>query len=109
MSLDAFVPQGSTVTFLAAVAAPTAVKAVGANPSAQQYRVVNAGSSNVFLGFGATSALATTAAAVVSSSGPAIFMLPGTVEVFTIAPNAWFTAVTSSGTSQVYITPGLGL
>ena len=105
---DAFNPQGNTITFLAATSAPSPVQVLGDSTSAPQYRVVNAGSSLVFLGYGRSAAQATAAAIVVATSGAAMPLLPGTVEVFTIIPNTWFTGITASGTSQVYITPGLG-
>ena len=109
MSIHAFVPQGNTVTFLAATAAPAAVQASGTGTSAQRYRVINAGVNLVFLGFGPTAAEATAAATVVTSSGKALPLLPGTDEILTILPNAWFTGITSTGTAQIYITPGVGV
>lgn len=105
---DAFNPQGNTITFLAATSAPPPVQVLGDSTSAPQYRVVNAGSSIVFLGYGRSPAQATAAATVISASGAAIPLLPGTVEVFTIIPNTWFAGITAAGISQVYITPGLG-
>ena len=109
MSIHAFVPQGNTITFLAATVAPSAVQAVGTGLSAQRYRVINAGVNLVFLGFGTTASEATAAAAVVTTTGKAIPLLPGTDEVLTFLPNAWFTGVTSTGNAQIYITPGVGV
>jgi hypothetical protein len=63
----------------------------------------------VFLGFGPTAAEATAAATVVTSSGKALPLLPGTDEILTILPNAWFTGITSTGNAQIYITPGVGV
>jgi hypothetical protein len=53
--------------------------------------------------------LATTDAAIVTSSGPAIPLLAGTDEILTFVPSAYFTGITSSGNAVVYITPGDGL
>lgn len=107
----AFNPIGNTVTFLANTAAPAPVQAAQnlTMPSYCQYRVFNAGSQLVFLGYGANSLLANTNAAVVTTSGNAIPVLPGTVEVISLPTNSYFTAVTTSGTSQIYVTPGIGV
>jgi hypothetical protein len=35
--------------------------------------------------------------------------LPGTDEILTFLPNAYFTGITSSGSTSVYITPGDGV
>jgi hypothetical protein len=35
--------------------------------------------------------------------------LPNTDEILTFPPNAYFTAITSSGTAVLYIVPGDGL
>jgi hypothetical protein len=36
-------------------------------------------------------------------------LLPGTDEILTFLPNAYFTGITSAGTTAVYITPGDGV
>jgi len=36
-------------------------------------------------------------------------LLPNTDEILSFVPNAYFTAITASGTAQIYITPGDGL
>jgi len=35
--------------------------------------------------------------------------LPGTDEILTFVPNAYFTGITLTGTAQIYITPGDGV
>ena len=110
MSVSApFCPSGNTVTFTAAVSAPTPVQAVSTTLGGNQYRIINAGNVTVFLGYGNTAALANTAAAVVSTTGPAYPLLAGTDEILTFQPNAYFTAITASGTATIYVTPGDGL
>ena len=109
MSINAFNPQGNTVTFTANTAAPPAVQAIGVGPSASAYEILNAGNVVVFLGTGNTAVLANTAAVVASNSQPCIPLLPGTDKVLTLGPNAFFTGITASGTALVYITPGEGL
>ena len=109
MSVSApFCPSGNTVTFTAATSAPTPVQALSTTLGGNQYRVVNAGSTLVFMGVGTSSANATANAVVVSSSQQAIPLLAGTDEIITFPPNAWFTGITSSGTASIYVTPGDG-
>lgn len=109
MSVSApFTPLGNTVTFTAATTAPTAVQAPGYGLGPNQYRIINSGSVVVFLGVGTSAANASSNAVAVTSTQPSYPLLPGTDEVLTFAPNAYFTGVTASGTSVVYITPGDG-
>jgi len=109
MGLNAFTKTGNTVAFTANVAAPTAVQCLSTTLGGNQYRVINSGSNLVFLGYGTSATDAANAAAAVSTTGQAFPLLPGTDEILTFVPNAYFTGATSSGTSQVYITPGDGL
>lgn len=110
MGIQAFTKTGNTVTFLAATSAPTAVQAVSATLGGNQYRIINTSSSvTVFLGYGTTAAEANTAASVVTTTSPAFPLLPGTDEILSFVPNAYFTGVTNSGNATVYITPGDGL
>jgi hypothetical protein len=108
MSTNAFTPLGNTVTFLAATTAPTAVQALSNSLGGNQYRIINAGVNTVFLGIGPGAAAAAANAVVVTSSQSAYPLLPGTDEVLTFAPNWYFSGITSTGTAQVYITPGDG-
>jgi len=105
----AFHPLGNTVVFTAATSAPTPVQATATTLGGNQYRIINAGSVLVFLGVGTSAANATANAAVVTSTGGAIALLPGTDEVLTFVPNAYFTGITSSGTASVYVVNGDGL
>jgi hypothetical protein len=107
----AFLPLGNTVTFLANTSSPTPVQPFGAiNGSGFiQYRIFNSGASLVFLGYGANASVANTNAIIVSTSGNSIPVLPGTLEVLSLPSNSFFTAITSAGTSQIYITPGTGI
>lgn len=106
MGIQAFTPLGSTVTFTAATAAPTAVQAAGSTIGPNQYRIINAGVVVVFLGVATTAATAATNAASLATSIP---LLPGTDEILTFVPNAYFSGTTGSGTAVVYITPGDGV
>lgn len=109
MGIQAFTKTGNTVTFLAASTAPTPVQAVSSTLGGNQYRILNAGSATVFLGFGSTAAEATGNAAVVTSSGTSLPLLAGTDEILTFVPNAYFTGITASGNATIYVTPGDGL
>lgn len=108
-----FLQNGATRAITAATVAPTAVQILPTFTSAtgprNQFRVVNAGTEIAFLGTGSSAANAVANAAPVTTSGNAIPMLPGAVEIFSLMPNWFFTARTTSGTSQLYITPGEGL
>lgn len=112
-SKEAFLQNGSTVKIVAAVTPPAAVNilptAMCATPAYNQFRVVNAGTTTVFLGAGITAAVAASNAAVVSTTGNAIPIVGGSVEVFSFPSNWFFTAGVASGTADIFITPGSGL
>lgn len=109
MGIQAFTKMGNTVTFTAASTAPTAIQAESTTLGGNQYRVINAGSVTVFLGYGTTATDASNNAVVVTTTGPSFPLLAGTDEILTFQPNAYFTGITSSGTAVVYITPGDGM
>ena len=109
MGLNAFTKTGNTVSFTANVAAPTPVQCLSTTLGGNQYRIINAGTVTVFLGYASTSANATSNAAVVTTTGASFPLLPSTDEILTFVPNAYFTGITASGTATIYITPGDGL
>ena len=109
MGIQAFTPMGNTVTFTAAATAPTPVQCLSTTIGGTQYRVINSGNVVVFLGFGDTSTQAAGNAAVVSTTGRAFPLLPGTDEILTFNANQYFTGITSSGTAVLYVTPGDGM
>jgi hypothetical protein len=109
MGINAFTALGNTVTFTANTSAPTPVQAVSFTGGANQYRIINSSTSIVFLGYGTTSANATSNATVISGSQFTLPLLPSTDEILTFVPNAYFTGITSTGSGAVYITPGDGL
>jgi len=109
MGLNAFTKTGNTVTFLAASSAPTAVQCSSSTLGGNQYRIINAGTVTVFLGYGTSASDASNNAVQVTTSQSAFPLLPSTDEILTFVPNAYFTGVTASGTATVYITPGDGL
>lgn len=109
MGIQAFTKTGNTIVFTANTAAPTAVQCVSTTLGGNQYRIINPGNVTVFLGYGVTASDAANNAVIVTSSGNAFPLLPGTDEILTFAPNAYFTGITSSGNTAVYITPGDGM
>jgi hypothetical protein len=94
--------------FAAATSAPTPVQAISSTLGGNQYRVINSGTVIAYLGVGNTSANATANAVVVSTTASSIPLLPGTDEILTFTPNAYFTGITSTSSANVYITPGDG-
>ena len=109
MGLMAFQKTGNTVVFTATTTAPTPVQASSTTLGGNQYRIINAGTVTVFLGYGKTGTDASNAAVVVTGSGAAFPLLPGTDEILTFIPNAYFTGITVSGSAAVYVTPGDGM
>ena len=109
MGINAFTQLGNTVTFLAATTAPSPVQCVSTTLGGNQYRVINSGTVTVFLGYGASASDATTNAAIVTTTGLSLPLLPGTDEILTFIPNAYFTGITASGNAAVYVTPGDGM
>jgi hypothetical protein len=67
MGINAFTKTGNTVTFLANTTAPTPVQAVSSTLGGNQYRIINAGSVTVFLGYGTDGASANGNAAIITS------------------------------------------
>lgn len=109
MGIQAFTPMGNTVTFTAAASAPTPVQAVSTTIGGTQYRIINDGTVTVFMGWGDTAAAATANATIVTTTGRAFPLLAGTDEILTFNANQYFTAITASGTANVYVTPGDGM
>jgi len=106
----AFNQTGNTVTFTANTTTPSSVQATTtSNTSYCQYRVFNAGSNLVFLGVGSTATTANNNAVVISTTGASIPVLPGSLEIISAPANSYFNGITSSGNSQIYVTPGLGI
>jgi len=109
MGINAFTKTGNTVVFTAASSAPTAVQCSSSTLGGNQYRIINAGTVTLFLGYGTSASDASNNAVVVSSSEASFPLLAGTDEILTFVPNSYFTGVTSSGTATVYVTPGDGM
>jgi len=113
MGINAFTQLGNTIAFTAtSSSASTPVQAISNGLGSNQYRiVVPQGSNTVYLGYGSTAATATTNTVVLTTgtSSFTIAILPGTDEVLTFLPNAYFSAITASGSTLVFVTPGDGI
>jgi hypothetical protein len=86
----------------------TPVQAVSSTLGGNQYRIINAGSVTVFLGYGTDGTSANSNAAIITTTGTSIPLLPGTDEILSFVPNAYFTGITASGNATIYITCGDG-
>jgi hypothetical protein len=109
MGIQAFTKTGNTVTFTAATTAPAAVQAASSTLGGNQYRIINSGNVTVFLGYGVAATDASNNAVVVTSSQASFPLLPGTDEILTFVPNAYFTGITSANSAVIYVTPGDGM
>lgn len=110
----AFTPLGKTIVVAADASAPAGIQApvyAKFDPqNAGQYRLVNSGTTTVFLGTGPSAAEATTnaVAPVAGTPSAAIVLVPGAVEVLRFNKDTYFSGLAASATT-VYITPGQGL
>lgn len=114
MRVKAFSPDGNTVKITADVTAPTGVQVPeNSTDSTHQIRVHNSGLVTAFLAWGITAGAAQSAAVIPTGSGAnakASYPLPaGIVEVFTAPINSYFSAITASGTADIFITSGNGI
>ena len=108
MGINAFTQLGNTVTFLAATTAPSPVQVPSTTLGGNQYRIINAGSITAFLGFGVDAATATAGAKTPDGTVKnCLPLLPGTDEILSFIPNAYFTANAASS-CVIYITAGDG-
>lgn len=114
MSFRAFNATGPTILVVGATSAPTGLQAASSGaPPAHEYRVHNAGTVTAFISFGTSAGTAQTNAVVPTGAGASAknsYPLPaGFVEVFTAPPDCYWSAITGSGTANIFVTPGDGL
>jgi len=110
MSVSApFAPSGNTVVITASTTAPAPVQITSSTLGGNQYRIINSGTVTAFLGYGQTSALAAAGAVIpTTTQNNCLALLPGTDEIITFTPNAYFSANVSTGTATLYIVAGDG-
>lgn len=114
----AFLPKGPSVKLSLTIAAATglAVTAQGDGRSNGQYRIANAGASACFYSYSEVDA-ATAQANAVLPTGSGVnakncYYLPaGSIEVISapIASSLFFSGITISGTTDLYICAGQGI
>lgn len=114
MGINAFTTLGKTVKLVAASTAPTPVQVPSTTLGGNQYRVINLSADTpCFLAYAQTQADATSNCVIPTGDGAnstnVLTLLPQTDEILSFVPNAYFTAITSSGTADLYIVPGDGL
>lgn len=114
---EPFTPKGPTIRIVAATSAPTGVQAaVDSRRDAERidsFEIYNSGSEDVALGYGATAAEAATNSAFPTGTGSnaskCVIVPGGALIVNRFAKGAYFSGLTATSTSNVYITPGEGL
>ena len=110
MGWQAFTPSGNTVSIAATGTASTAVQVPSRSGQSAGYLISNGSTGGVLLAWGGNSA--TTAAGVVATvTLPAqeVWIPGNSVQAFTFGPQTWFSAITLTGESTLYITPGDGI
>jgi len=110
MSVSApFAPSGNTVVITASTIATAPVQITSSTLGGNQYRIINSGTVTAFLGYGQTSALATAGAVIpTTTQNNCLALLPGTDEIITFVPNAYFSANVATGNATIYIVCGDG-
>ena len=111
---SAFAVSGNTIALTAATSAPSAVQCSSSTLGGNQYRIINASTTQgAFLSFAMDAATAQSNCVIPTGIGSystrTLYLLPNTDEIITFTPNAYFTAITSANSAQIYITPGDGM
>jgi hypothetical protein len=107
-----FSPRGKTVIVAAATTAPTGIQ-VGeiGTVGGYQFRIHNAGTVTAYIAFGASAADAQTNA-VIPTAGTPQYGIPlpaGIVEVLSFPIGSYLSAITASGTADIFVTQGAGV
>jgi hypothetical protein len=108
----AFAITSNTFKLTAATTAPSPVQVTSVTLGGNQYRIINSSSTQgCFLSFAQDAATATSNCTipVVGTSTRTIYILPSTDEIITFVPNAYFTAITSANTADLFIVAGDGM
>ena len=110
----AFTPNGPILSVAAAAnsnaAAVVAVQAVSSgNTNVQQVKLSNTDTTNdAVVGWGQTAAAAAFAARATNLSPNCTFLMHSTIEVITVPPNSFVTAILVAGTPTVKVQAGYG-
>ena len=108
----AFAITSNTFKLTAATSAPSPVQVTSVTLGGNQYRIINASTTQgCFLSFAQDAATATSNCVIPSSGSPTrtLYILPNTDEIITFVPNAYFTAITAANTADLYILAGDGM
>jgi hypothetical protein len=114
MGINAFTYTGNTCVMTASTTAPTPIQVSSLTLGGNQYRITNQSTSvGCYLSYASTAATATANCVIPTGSGAnstrTIYIAPSTVEILSFIPNAFFTAITSTGSAVLAIVPGDGL
>ena len=107
-SANPFTPTGNTITFNATTSPVVGVQATSSTLGSIQYLIQNSGSVVAFLGVGSSNTAAQTNAAAVTTTQPAIPLLPSSIQVLTFPANSFFSGNAASNCA-IYVTPGEGV
>jgi hypothetical protein len=108
----AFAITSNTFKLTAATSAPSPVQVTSSTLGGNQYRVINSSSSQgCFISYAMDSSTATTNCVipVVGTPTKVLYLLPNTDEIISFVPNAYFTAITSANTCDLFIVAGDGM
>lgn len=99
-----FKPQGNT-----ALIAPTTTASAAIQPSTASiatFRLNNTSTNPVWVAYGSSTIVATLPTTTTAAN--AFPMAAGGIETFDFTPNCYVSAITTVGTGQLALTPGLG-
>lgn len=110
MGWSAFTPSGDTVTIAATNVASTAVQVPSRSGQSSGYLISNGSTGGVLLAWGSNNQTGGAGIVATTSLPAQEVWIPGnSVQAFTFGPQTWFSAITLTGSSTVYITPGDGI
>ena len=111
-----FHPIQNTIRLTAATSAPVGVHAeLGLSAiHLTQVRIHNSGAVTAFVTFSTVSGADAQSKAVIPTGTGANSKFcwpipPGAIEIFTAPPSAYWSAITASGSADLYLTPGEGM
>lgn len=101
MPLEVFDPMTADTTALAATNATgnAAINVPASSAGSLTVRVYNSGTVTIFIAFGGSTVVATTAKMPIPA---------GNTEVFSIGAATYIAGITASGSGTLYVTPGRG-
>ena len=110
MGWTAFKPFANSIAINGTTVASGAVQCPVSTGDGYNYVVSNSTSQPCFLAFGPNSAVvAVIPTGAGTSSANGIYLGGNTTKTFTFGAQSWFSVITPTGTTTVYITPGDGL